>query len=132
MTTATQAFTGQPMGTSIAGPQGTFGPGFPSPIGAEQIFGMGYPQVQFPYPSQTPQLGQVQPWLAIAAQIAPLVQQAILPYVISTACQQVLQLLPQVVAQAGVHPGVLSQQYQVPWQGQGFSGQAGRPYSYLP
>jgi hypothetical protein len=127
MTTATQAFTGQPVGT--IGPQGTFGPGFPSPIGAEQIFGMGYFQGQSPY--QTPQLGQPQPWLAIAAQITPLVQQAILPYVVSTACQQVLQLLPQVVAQVAVQSGVLPQpyqQHQMPWQGQAFSGHAGRPY----
>jgi hypothetical protein len=126
MTTGTQAFTGQPMGTSIAGPQGTFGPGFPSPIGAEQIFGIGSQQGQFP------QLGQPQPWLAIAAQITPLVQQAILPYVVSTACQQVLQLLPQVVAQVAVQSGVLSlpypQQYQMPWQGQGLFAHAGRPF----
>jgi hypothetical protein len=132
MTTATQAFTGQPMG-SITAPQGSFGPGFPSPIGAEQIFGMGSQQGQVPYPFQTQQPGQAQPWLAIAAQITPLVQQAILPYVVSTACQQVLQLLPQVVAQVALQSGVLSQpyhqqQYQTPWQGQGFSGHAGRPY----
>src|SRR5215472_18239936 len=90
MTTATHPLAGQTAGPSMLGQQGTFGPGFPPPIGAEQLFGL-FPQAQTPYGipgvGAYPGVGQLStPWQSsglpfgsihpqqVAAQIAPMVE----------------------------------------------------------
>jgi hypothetical protein len=147
MTTATHPVTGQSAGVSMLGQPGTFGSGFPPPIGAEQYFGL-VPQVPYPYamPGVGSYLGSAYastPWQSgitpsafsslqqVVTQIAPMVQQAILPHVIGAACQQVQNQLPQIVAQLVAHQGLQSQQQGTPVPGQGIFGQFGRP-SYLP
>ena len=146
MTTATHPLTGQPTATSMSGPQGAFGPGFPPPIGAEQIFGLVPPLTPMPYPSTAiPNATQpyaTAPWQQaiapyalspvvqqVAAQIAPVVQQTLLPHVIGAACQQVQQYLPQIVAQVVAQPVLPWQQYLTPMAGPGIFGQFSRPYS---
>jgi len=154
MTTATHPLTGQPTATSMSGPQGTFGPGFPPPIGAEQIFGLVPALAPVPYPStavpNTTQPYGMLPWQQaitpfafspvvqqVAAQIAPVAQQTLLPYVIGAVSQQVQQHLPQIVAQFVAHPAqpwqqYLPPQYLTPMAGSGIFGQFSRAYpSYL-
>jgi hypothetical protein len=145
----------------MPGQQSSFGPGFPPPIGAEQIFGFApsLPQMSYPSPvaltpAQLYQAGTAPyfaPWSGtvpwhqagtpfghspviqqVAAQIAPMVQQTLLPYVIGAAWQQVQQQVPQVVAQlVGPYPGLASQQHLTPMAGAGIFGQISRPYSPL-
>jgi hypothetical protein len=109
MTATTQGLAGPGLVTGIPASQGMYGPGFgsiapgfPSAIGPEQFFG-----VPSPYGVQA-QLGHQQPQLAtfgnvaaiqqVAAQVAPIAQQVILPQVIAVAMQQVQQQLPQLIA----------------------------------
>lgn len=156
MTATTQGLAGQGLATGIPAPQGTFGPGFgsvgpgfPPPIGAEQFFGVPSPYGAQAYQQQTPYGTQAQPGYQqqpagslpslqavqqVAAQIAPIAQQAILPQVIAVAMQQVHQQLLQLVAQLG-WPAAVQQLGQWPHQassqqpGMGLFGQL-RPYAY--
>ena len=114
MTATTQGPAGPGLATGIPAQQGTFGPGFglgipgfPPPIGAEQAFGLPSPYGMQAQPGyQQPQQGGVVYLPAaqqLAAQVAPIVEQSILPQVIAVAMQQVHQQvhqqLPQVIAQ---------------------------------
>jgi hypothetical protein len=119
MTASTQGLTAQGLaGSGIPSQQGSFSPGFPTPIGAEQYFGTpyaygfqpyGWPQatygmqpygpspVQSPYGNQAPtgfqqpSTGQVAP-----QQVQQLIQQLV-GQVLPIAQQMIL---PQVIAQA--------------------------------
>jgi hypothetical protein len=94
--------------------QGTFTPGFGSPIGAEQSW------LQQQYgpagmnPFQSPQVQQ------LVSQIQQIVQQAILPQVVGLAVQQIQQQVTQLVAQQ-----LATQQFsgQQPYAGQSYTGQ---------
>lgn len=129
MTVQTQGFTAQGMGASPA-QQGLWGPGFPPPIGAEQVFGVPQqyggqppygtqspysyqqgPQTQLPYGTQIP-AGGTQQLIQQLAQIIATAQQIIVPQAAGLAVQQVCQQLPQLIAQ------LAAQQFtgQQPWQ----------------
>jgi hypothetical protein len=143
MTATTQGMAGPGLATGIPAQQGTFGPGFgfvssgfPPPIGAEQVFGLPSPygiQAQPGYQQPQPGIAQyLQAAQQIAAQVAPIAQQAILPQVIAVAMQQVQQQLPQLIAQLSwPMTGGGQWPYQLGWQvpAMGLFGQA-RPYAY--
>jgi hypothetical protein len=159
MTVQTQGFTAQGLGASPA-QQGLFGPGFPPPIGAEQLFGVpqqygahspygtqspyGYqqwPQNQSPYGAQTPS-GGAQQVIQQLAQLLATAQLIIVPQAAGLAVQQVCQQLPQLIAQlatqqfTGQQPAgqQFAGQPTWPWGQQPMAsmfGQAGRPYPFL-
>jgi len=131
-------------------------PGFPTPIGAEQFFGIGQhygsqPSFwhQLPYGVQDLYgrltTGQVMPQQVqqlvsqLIGQILPVAEQIVLPQVIALAVQQVQQqvqqLMTQVVPQVmGQHPAQASQWQQwQPFSGQQPSafGPVVRPYAGL-
>lgn len=147
MTATTQGLAGPGLATGIPAQQGTFGPGFgfaspgfPPPIGAEQVFGLSSPygiQAQPGYQQQQPgAVPYLQAVQQLAAQVVPIAQQAILPQVIAVAMQQVHQQvhqqLPQLIAQLS-WPMTGAGQWQHQLGGQssamGLFGQA-RPYAY--
>jgi hypothetical protein len=111
-----------------------FGPGFPTPIGAEQLFGSGqhygvqpsfWPQA--PYGMQDlygrPAAGHVMPQQVqqlvgqLTGQILPVAEQIVLPQVIALAVQLVQQHVQQLMTQVAVPQ--ITGQYPVPvpqWQ----------------
>ena len=121
MTTATHPLTGQPTATSMSGPQGAYVPGFPPPIGAEQIFGLVPPLTPLALPSAAvpnatqqygTQYGTV-PWQQAITPFAfsPVVQQATTPFAFSPVVQQVAaQIAP--IAQQTLLPYVIGAAWQ--------------------
>lgn len=153
MTASIQGLTAQGLaGSGILPQQGTFTPGFPPSIGAEQYLGTVQQQYGFPTPGwqqgpygmqapygqappgfgqwtagQVPQQQVQQDFLQLIGQILPIAQQMILPQVIALALQQVQQHVHQLVTQLAV-PQFTGQQ---PWMTPATPGPAGqfaRPY----
>jgi len=97
--------------------QGTFTPGFGSPIGAEQNWLQQQYGPAAPNPFQSPQVQQ------LVSQIQQIAQQAILPQVVGLAVAQIQQQVTQLVTQLATQQ-LAAQQLsgQQPYAGQQFYG----------
>jgi hypothetical protein len=157
MTASTQGLTAQGLaGSGILPQQGTYTPGFPPAIGAEQYQGTaqlygfptpGWPQGPYgmqasygqnpwsPFQGQfggqaPPGLGQVpqqQAFGQLIGQILPIAQQMILPQVIAMAVQQVQQQVQQLATQL-LQAQLTGQQPTWVHPAAGLAGQFTRPY----
>jgi hypothetical protein len=123
MTASTQGLTAQGLaGSGIPSQQGSFSPGFPPPIGAEQYFGTPYPYGFQPYAWPQATYG-IQPYGPLSPVQSPYGNQAPTgfqqPSTGQVAPQQVQQLIQQLVgqvlpiAQQMILPQVIAQAVQL-------------------